>query len=103
MRSCQTSSTCTKNIQVKDFSTFYGAKFFTTKYIYLATIPFIRIQAGVLGNKQVWYVDDSVAASSLGSLRKWWDSIANEGSPIDCFVNSQKSLISCQFNGEEST
>ena len=85
----QTSCTCNKNIHVKDFSTFLCFKNFYSKNIYLATIPFIRIRAGVLRTKQIWYVDDFAPASSLSGPRKQWGSITNEEFPIDCFFNSQ--------------
>ena len=40
--------------------------------------------------KQVWYMDDSTAAGSLGDLRKWWDEISSLGPGYGYFPNGSK-------------
>ena len=43
--------------------------------------------------KQVWLADDATGAGSLTDLKKWWDTISDQGSKFGYFVNEGKSWL----------
>ena len=43
--------------------------------------------------KQVWYADDSAAASSLERLRSWWDLLERIGTLYGYFLNISRTHV----------
>ena len=54
----------------------------------IGTLPLIHRLYGIA--EQVWYADDSTAASSLENLRQWWDTINEIGLLYGYFPNHTK-------------
>ena len=57
----------------------------------IGTLPLIHTLHGIA--KQVWYADDSTAASSVENLRKWWNTINEIGPLYGYFPNHAKTHI----------
>ena len=52
------------------------------------TLPLIDRLKGIAN--QTWYADDSVAASRLDQLRRWWDLLKKIGPHYGYFPNGAK-------------
>ena len=54
-------------------------------------LPLIHHVSGDV--KQVWYVDDAIAAGELSNLREWWDNLVTSGPDFGYFVNASKTSL----------
>ena len=60
----------------------------------LALTPFVQHLHDEHDNtNQIWYADDSAAASKLRQLRRWWDDIKERGKQYGCNANSHKTQL----------
>ena len=57
----------------------------------IGTQPLIRKLSGIA--RQVWYADDSAAASSIEHLKRWWDLIEAIGPHYGYFPNGAKTHL----------